>query len=209
MLVHLRAGLVQGLDRRARQLELPAGLEGHVRLALLQGDRAARLADELPAVAAGEALQQRPHAALALVGERPQVAVGVAELLVLGADPPVDLGLAAGLEERDQLVAVGDRLTLGFRWRRHAEPPGDGATGPGRPCPRSADRGLEVSLLLLSSLPQCGFAGRHATRAMGRAIDGRRAALQARPIGRRPRKEEAHWPVIVSPCCRATASARR
>src|SRR5919106_5970272 len=107
--------------------------------------------DDAPAELRRKALQQRPHAALALVRERPQVAVGVAELLVLGADPPVGLGFAAGLEERDQLAAVGDRLTLGFRWRRHAEPPSDGATGPS-PCPRSADRALDVSLPQLSSL---------------------------------------------------------
>ena len=112
MLVHLRAGLVQGLDRRARQLELAARLEGDAGAALLQGDRAVLLADGAPAEARRQALQQRAHAALALVGERPQIAVGVAELLVLGADPPVGLGLAAGLEN----ATSWRRSVIGSPW---------------------------------------------------------------------------------------------
>ena len=81
------------------------------------------LLQRLPAEALGQALEQRPHAALALVGQRPQVVVGVAELLVLGADPPVALRLAAGLEILDQLAAVGDRLALGLRRRGHGRLP--------------------------------------------------------------------------------------
>ena len=57
---------------------------------------------------------------LALVRQRAQVVVGVAELLVLGADAPLRLGLAAGFEVLDQLAAIGDRRALRLRRRGHA-----------------------------------------------------------------------------------------
>ncbi len=117
-LAHLRemrhqlgAGLVHGLDRRAGQLELAAGLErdrpaaGHVEHA----DDVAVLHDRLPAEQELHALEQRADAAPALVGNRPVAFDREGEFLVLGADPIVRLRLAAFLEPRDELVARLDR----------------------------------------------------------------------------------------------------
>ncbi len=62
----------------------------------LQGDDLVALHDRLPAEAGDQRLHQGADAALALVGHRRQ-RVGVEdELLVLGADPPLSLGLLAG-----------------------------------------------------------------------------------------------------------------
>ena len=62
MLRHLGAGLVQIVERRARQLELPAGLERHRRLAAPQSDEIVAVEDGLPAEAL-QVLQQREDAA--------------------------------------------------------------------------------------------------------------------------------------------------
>jgi hypothetical protein len=121
--VHLAAGLVQGLDRRAGQLDLAARLEGDAGAPALEGNRPALLPHHLPAELSSQALQQRPDTALALVRQWPQVIVGIAELLVLGADPPLGLGLAPGREVLDQLTAIGDRRALLLRRRGHAELP--------------------------------------------------------------------------------------
>ena len=113
--VHLAAGLVQGLQRRARQLELAARLQRDVAAGLLQRDRESLLEDGLPAEAGGQALQQGADAARALVGQPAQVLLGEAELLVLGADPPGGARLAALLQIGHQLAAIGDRLALARR----------------------------------------------------------------------------------------------
>ena len=95
----------------------------------------------LPAELARQALEQRADAPLALVRQRPQVVLGVAELLVLGADPPRRLRLAAVLQELDQLAAIGDRCALFLRWRGHLRLPyparrqRESPPGPGRASP--------------------------------------------------------------------------
>jgi hypothetical protein len=72
----------------------PAGSSVTEAHALGQRDHARRLPvhaflDRVPAEA-GQALQQRLDAALAVEGRRPQVVEAEAELLVLGTDAPVD-----------------------------------------------------------------------------------------------------------------------
>ena len=120
VLVHLAAGLVQGLDRGAGQLDLAARLEGDAGAAPLQRDRPLVFRDHLPAELPGQTFEQRPDAPFALVRQRPQVVVRIAELLVLGADAPLGLRLAAGLEVFDQLATIGDRRALRLRRRGHA-----------------------------------------------------------------------------------------
>ena len=110
--MHLVAGLVDRLERRAGQLELAARLQGDAAGLLGQRDDPAVLAYALPAEGALHAGQQRLDAAFALVGQRAEVVLGEAELLVLGADAPVGAGLAAGLEIGDELRLARDRLTL-------------------------------------------------------------------------------------------------
>ena len=73
------------------------------------------LQHRLPAEARGHALEQGADAARAVVGQRPQIVAGEAELLVLGADPPGRARLAAFRQILDQLglPAIGSPLPLG------------------------------------------------------------------------------------------------
>ena len=95
MLVHLVAGLVDGPERRAGELELAARLEADVGAVLLQPDQLARLLDRRPAEAVAQPREHGVDRAVALVGQRQVVGEAVAELLVLGADAPVGRRLAA------------------------------------------------------------------------------------------------------------------
>merc|ERR1719327_1783899 len=61
VLVHLRARLVQGLQRRPAELELPPRLERDALAPLLEPDDVARLHNRLPPVVRLQALQQRAH----------------------------------------------------------------------------------------------------------------------------------------------------
>ena len=103
---------MQRLQRRAAELELAAGLEADAAALLGERDRLAVLEHRLPAEPGGQALEQGPDAARAVVGQRPQVLAGEAELLVLGADPPGGARLAALRQILDQLALAGDRLAL-------------------------------------------------------------------------------------------------
>ena len=103
--------LMHGLDRRAGQLELPAGLErdraaaGHVG----EPDDVVALHDRLPAEQMLHAIEQRADAARPAIGHGPMAIHGEDEFLVLGADAEFRLRLAARLKPRDQLVARTDR----------------------------------------------------------------------------------------------------
>ena len=120
--VRLAAGLVQGLERRAAQLELAARLQADVAALLGERDRVAVLKHRLPAEPCGQRLEQGADAARPLIGQRAQVVAGEAELLVLGADPPGRARLAALLQILDQLTLAGDRLALAARRCRHQVP---------------------------------------------------------------------------------------
>ena len=128
-----------------RQLELAAGLERDVGSRSL-GQRDRRCRSRAPAPSRSASASPSSSARMprgAVVGQRPQVVAGEAELLVLGADPPVArCGLQPGLEILDQLAAVGDRLALGSRRCRHAElPSGDDGEVPVVPAPGEPYRG--------------------------------------------------------------------
>ena len=112
----LGAGLVQVLERGARQLELAGGLQADA--AVVAGERndvgavGGGLLDRAPAVA-GQVGEEVADAAGLVVGRGVVVTPRVDELLVLGADPPAVGGLLAAREAGDQLVArLDDRRGL-------------------------------------------------------------------------------------------------
>ena len=102
---------MDGLDRRAGQLELPAGLERDRAAAgdVGEADDVVALHDRLPAEQVLHAVEQRADAARPAVGHRPVAVHGEDEFLVLGADAELRLRLAARREPRDQFVARVDR----------------------------------------------------------------------------------------------------
>ena len=112
-LAHLRQmrhqlglGLVHGLDRRAGQLELAAGLQRN-RAApgdVVEPDDVAALHDRLPAEQKLHAFEQRADAARAFVGHGLTALQRERGLLVLGTDAELGRRLAAGLEPRDEFV---------------------------------------------------------------------------------------------------------
>ena len=98
-------------DRRAGQFELAARLQrnGAAMGDVEQADDVVALHDRLPAEDIVHAFQQRADRAAAGIGHR---AVGVdreGEFLVLGADAPIRLRLAARFEPGDEFVARLDR----------------------------------------------------------------------------------------------------
>ena len=118
----LGAGLVQGLERRAREFELAGGLQADA--AVVAGKRddvgavGGGLLDRAPAVAR-QVGEQVADAAGLVVGRGVVVTPRVDELLVLGADPPALGRLLAAREAGDQLVArFDDRRGLAGRCRR-------------------------------------------------------------------------------------------
>src|SRR5689334_5921153 len=109
MLVHLVAGLVQRLERRARELELAARLERDgAALAVGEADEIAGIAHRRPAEAL-QPLEQRADAGAAVIRCRLVVAQAKNEFFVLGADAPMRRRLAARLEMLDELALCGDR----------------------------------------------------------------------------------------------------
>src|SRR5687767_3351721 len=122
MMAKLLLRLVHGLKRRAGKLELTAGLktDSAALWAILAAERddVALLQHRVPTEAILDAIEQRADAALAVIGDRRMVARIEAELLVLGADAPIALGLRSRLEISDELVARPD----------------DGALRPTHPC---------------------------------------------------------------------------
>ena len=119
------AALMDGLQRRAGELELSARLErdraaaGHIGKA----DDVRPVHDRLPAEQMLHADEQRADRAAALVGHRLAGIGGERELLVLGAGPPLRFRFRAFGKPRDELVAR-------FDWRQV-----DNVTGHLRDCP--------------------------------------------------------------------------
>ena len=121
---------MDGLDRRARQFELPAGLQRNGAAAGDVGkpDDVLALHDRLPAEQVLHAFEQCMDRAPAVVGNRAMAIEREHELLVLGADAELGLRLAPRLEPRDQVVARLDRRHVdlvashaeGFRRKKSA-----------------------------------------------------------------------------------------
>src|SRR5579885_3720118 len=118
MLVHFAAGLVQRLERRARELELSAGLQRDRAVTLGERDRILALQHRRPAEAR-EPLEESADAVRPLIRHALQVGAPEHEFLVLRADAPALRRLAAGLEVLDQLAPVGDRRARGLSGTGH------------------------------------------------------------------------------------------
>src|SRR5262249_10260421 len=118
VLVHLAAGLVEGLERSARELELPAGLQRDRAIALRERDRVAVLQHQFPAEAL-QALEERADSIRSVIGHATEVGAPEHKLLVLGADAPPLPRLAAGLDVLDELAPIGDGHARGLRGTGH------------------------------------------------------------------------------------------
>jgi hypothetical protein len=99
--------LVHGLDRRAGQFELAAGLQRNRAAAgdVIEADDIAALHDRLPAEQQLHAFEQRADALGAFVRHGLVALERERRLLVLGADAEVRFRLHAGGEPGDQFVA--------------------------------------------------------------------------------------------------------
>src|SRR3954454_23453519 len=104
MAARLRAGEMEMLERRTRELELPGRLEADRAVGAGQGDDLAAFLDRLPAKL-GHRHQQVANAAGLVIGGRAMVGAAIDELLVLGADPPRILRFLTAREGREQIVA--------------------------------------------------------------------------------------------------------
>ena len=103
----LGLGLVHGLDRRAGQFELPAGLQRNRAAAgdVVKPDDVAALHDRLPAEQKLHAFEQRADAARAFVWHGLMALQRERGLLVLGADAEFGRRLRARFEPRHEFVA--------------------------------------------------------------------------------------------------------
>src|SRR5215212_8331993 len=98
MIVNFLAGVVQRLERGAREFELAAGLE---QMGVFHHLR--------PAETVAHAFEQPPDRAVAVIRNRFQRIGEEWKFLVLGADLPLLLGPGAASEKADELRLVGDR----------------------------------------------------------------------------------------------------
>jgi len=107
---------VNVVERRARQLELAAGLEadrpaaGHV----VEADDLAGVDDRLPAEQASHAFEQRADPVRPLIGDGRQVGAAEREFFVLGADLEFGRRAAARLHPRDEVVPRRKRGRVGL-----------------------------------------------------------------------------------------------
>ena len=113
-LAHLRQmrhqfglGLMHGLDRRAGQFELSAGLQRNRAAAgnVIEADDVAALHDRLPAEQELHAFQQRADAARAFVRHGMMALQRERRFFVFGADPEFGRRFHAGFQPRHQFVA--------------------------------------------------------------------------------------------------------
>ena len=119
MRVQLAASLMQRLERRARQFELPARLQGDRTAAIVgEADDVLAVEHRMPAEAP-HLLEHGADAAVALIRHGTQIGAAEDEFLVLGADAPFGTRLAAGGEILDKLTLVGDGRAAGMRGCRH------------------------------------------------------------------------------------------
>ncbi len=118
MLSVLRGCLVQGLERRARELELATRLERDAGAGAQERDRIVALDDRLPAKPR-HAFEHGADAVRPVIGQGLQRRGMEAELLVLGAHPPRRGRLVAGSKVLDQLPPILDRRAAARRWCGH------------------------------------------------------------------------------------------
>src|SRR5699024_5153873 len=116
--MNLFAGVVDGFQRCAGQLELTTGFQRNVTAPVLQSHGPTLLLHGLPAKA-GQCGEKSLDTAFAIEWQRAQRLPVEYELLVVRAQPPAARRFAGILERLDKLAAVGERLTAGLRRRRH------------------------------------------------------------------------------------------
>ena len=113
---------MQGLDLRAGQFELPAGLQRDRAAAgdVEQADDVFPFHDGLPAEQVLHALEQRANAASALIGHRPVSLQREGEFLVLGADAELRFRFDALGKPIHEIVAPLDRRQVDLITRHKA-----------------------------------------------------------------------------------------
>jgi hypothetical protein len=138
--VSFAAGLVNGLERRARKLELASRFQADGALSgrLDQSDDAALVQDRVPAEFLLHALQNRPYAPFAAIGHGRVTVDREGKLLVFRADAPLLARLATGSEVVDKLCDPFDRPGIG-RIARHM--PSFGAFSAGATLAAASGRG--------------------------------------------------------------------
>src|SRR5215217_1334281 len=111
MIVNFLAGVVQRLERGAREFELAAGLErdGSCPARIAERDQMGVFHHRRPAETVAHAFEQPPDRALARIRNRFQRIGQEWKFLVLGADPPLLLGSGAAGEKADELRLIGNR----------------------------------------------------------------------------------------------------
>ncbi len=129
-------GLVHGLDRRARQFELAAGLQRDRAATgdVVKPDDVAALHDRLPAEQKLHAVKQRADPARAFIRHGLMALQRERGFLVLGAEPEFGSRLHARGQPRDQFVARLQRRHIDLV-TRHKNSEG-GAIRPNAPCGR-------------------------------------------------------------------------
>ena len=119
--VALAAGLMDRLERCAREFELAARLERDRALSgrLDEPDDVTGIDDRIPAEHLTHAFEQRPDAVVAAIGNR-RIAVDIErKLFVLRSDPPLGFGLLALRHVADQRVKALDGAGIGGVARHH------------------------------------------------------------------------------------------
>jgi hypothetical protein len=123
MLRGFAGGVVQRLEGRARELELPARLKRNRPAASLVGkaDGVIVLDDRRPAGARLHAVQEGPNAPAAVIGHGGGIGFVERDLLVFGAEPPGLARLLAGGDPFHELRPRTNRGRIGYV-PRHASP---------------------------------------------------------------------------------------
>jgi hypothetical protein len=113
VLADFATGFVNRAQGGAGEFELTARLQRDALAVLRHGDDLAVLLDGLPAIA-DETLEQRADAIGRIIADAAQRLQVIDELLVLGADAPIRLGLVAFGDVVDELALCRHRLAARF-----------------------------------------------------------------------------------------------
>ena len=109
--IHLIAGLMDSLQRRARQLKRPARLKAYISPIFGQPNQMAALFYRRPIKLIAQALQDGLNGALAFVGQCFKCIFTISKFLMLGANAPIRFRFIALLKKICQLVKVFDWTT--------------------------------------------------------------------------------------------------
>ncbi len=113
MRIELGFGFMQIRQRRAGELELPAGFQGKRGAIALQPDGVALVGDRDQPLGGLNRGQQITDAARLLIAGRPEIAQAKSESLMLRANGEIGSRLAAGCQIRRQIPGVGNNSRIG------------------------------------------------------------------------------------------------